>query len=134
MSAVLQPFPDAELILVAGLTPALQAIYGDNGIRVTTILPATVTVPTLRVKRVSGAARDIALDRPILDADVFWSDYGTASSVSRQVHASLMSLRGVQLTNGVITNVNVIQGPRWLPDPDPNLYRFNASYEVFTHA
>lgn len=125
--------PDAELLLVVGLTPLLQAIYGSNGVRVVTSLPGTIAVPTVRVKRISGAQRTIALDRPVLDADTFALDYGTASMVSRQVTASLLALRGMLLANGVVTNVNVIQGPRWLPDEDVNLFRFNASYEVFTH-
>jgi hypothetical protein len=134
MSAVLQPFPDAELILVAGLSPVLQQIYGDNGVRVVTILPATITIPTVRVKRISGANRDIILDRPILDVDVFASTEGTSSAIARQILASLYGLRGRSLANGVITNVNVVQGPRWLPEPNPNLFRYNASYEVFTHS
>lgn len=131
--AVAPVFPDAELMLVAGLTSLMQGILGDNGVRVVTILPAEITVPTVRVKRISGASRNITLDRPILDFDTFWSNYGQASLVARQASASLLDLRGVQLSNGVVTNVNVVQGPRWLPDPNPNLYRFNASYEVFVH-
>lgn len=133
MTATLQPFPDAELILIAGLTPVLQGIFGDNGVRLVTNLPAQITIPVVRIKRISGASRDITLDRPILDFDTFWSDYGQASLIARQASASLLGLRGQQLSNGVITNVNVVQGPRWLPDPNPNLQRFSASYEVFTH-
>jgi NAD(P)-dependent dehydrogenase (short-subunit alcohol dehydrogenase family) len=130
---MLKPFPDAELLLVVGLTPLLQYVFGSDGIRVVTILPATIAVPTVRIKRTSGSNRTIALDRPILDADVFSSDYGISNTVSRQITVSLLALRGVALPTGVIGNVNVVQGPRWLPDADPNLYRFNASYEVFTH-
>lgn len=133
MMPIIQPMPDAELLLVAGLTPLLQAVFGSGGVRVVTILPAEIAVPTVRIKRISGAQRTIALDRPILDADTFASDYGTSSLISRQVTASLLMLRGQAVTSGVIGNVNVIQGPRWLPDADPNLFRFNASYEVFTH-
>jgi hypothetical protein len=133
MPPVIPIFPDAELLLVAGLTPLLQGVFGSGGVRVVTILPATIAVPTVRIKRISGANRSIALDRPILDCDTFASDYGTASIVARQVTASLLALRGVATVNGVIGNVNVIQGPRWLPDADMNLSRFNASYEVFTH-
>jgi hypothetical protein len=134
MGAVIPVFPDVELMLVAGLTPLMQSVLGDNGVRIVTILPASISVPTLRIKRISGASRTIALDRPILDFDVFWSSYGQASLVARQASASLLALRGQILpVNGVVSNVNVVQGPRWLPDPDPNLFRFNASYEVYTH-
>lgn len=128
-------FPDVELVLIGGLTPVLQGILGDNGVRLVTKLPAQITVPTIRIKRISGASRDITLDRPIVDFDTFWSDYGQASLVARQAQLALLSLRGKVLpVSGVVTNVNVIQGPRWLPDPNPNLNRFNASNEVFTHA
>lgn len=133
MTAVIPVFPDIELLLVAGLTSLMQAQLGANGIRVVTILPASVSLPTLRVKRISGASRNIALDRPVVDFDVFTSNYGQSSLIARQASAALLALRGEILPNGVITNVNVVQGPRWLPDPDPNLFRFNASYEVFTH-
>ena len=125
-------FPDAELVLLAGLTPRLQAAFGDS-LRVVTILPAQFTAPVVRVKRTSGAPRDIVLDRPVLDADTFAASYGLASKVSRTVTAALLSLRGVPLPLGVISNVNVIAGSRWLPDANPDLFRFSASYEVFIH-
>lgn len=128
----LDPFPDAELLLVAGLTAPLQAVFSTA--RLVTILPGTISQPTVRVKRISGANRDIALDRPIMDVDTFWTDYGVTSSIARQVTMCLLALRGQVLMNmGVISQVNVVQGPRWLPDPDPNLYRFNATYEMYTH-
>jgi hypothetical protein len=128
---VLKPWPDAEQVMLVGLTPLIQAVYPTA--RVCTELPGTITVPTIRIKRISGAQRDIIVDRPILDVDVFWTDYGTTSAISRQITASLLSLRGLKLMNGVISNVNVVQGPRWLPEPDPNLFRFSATYEAFTH-
>lgn len=131
MTAPVKPFPDEEQLVIDGLLPLVQAVYPTA--RMVTTLPGTITVPTLRIKRISGASQGIVLDRPIVDIDVFWSDYGTSKAVARQAAASLLELRGVQLANGVITNVRAIQGPRWLPDPDPNLFRFNASYEVFTH-
>lgn len=127
----LKPWPDAEQVMLVGLTPLIQAVYPTA--RIVTELPGTITVPTIRVKRISGAQRDIIVDRPILDVDVFWTDYGTTSAISRQITASLLSLRGLKLMNGVISNVNVVQGPRWLPEPDPNLFRFGATYEAFTH-
>lgn len=134
MTALIRPFPDAELLLLVGMTPVLQGIFGSGGVRVVTILPAEIAVPTVRIKRISGAGRSIAIDRPIVDVDVFASDYQTASLIGRRFEAQLKMLRGVQLSNGVISNVNVIQGPRWLPESDPNLFRSGASYEVFTHA
>jgi hypothetical protein len=127
----LKPWPDSEQVMLVGLTPLVQAVYST--VRFCTTLPENITTPTVRIKRISGAQRDITTDRPILDVDTFWSDYGIASAVARQVTASLLSLRGLQLMNGVIANVNVVQGPRWMPEPDPNLYRFNATYEAFVH-
>jgi hypothetical protein len=128
---ILKPWPDAEQVMLVGLTPLIQAVYPTA--RIVTELPGAIAVPTIRIKRISGAQRDIIVDRPILDVDVFWTDYGTASAISRQITASLLSLRGLKLMNGVISNVNVVQGPRWLPEPDPNLFRFSATYEAFTH-
>jgi len=128
---ILKPWPDAEQVMLVGLTPLIQAVYSTA--RLCTELPGTITNPTIRIKRISGAQRDIIVDRPVIDVDVFWTDYGLTSAIARQITASLLSLRGLKLMNGVISNVNVVQGPRWLPEPDPNLFRFGATYEAFTH-
>jgi hypothetical protein len=124
---IVDPFPSVEVMLVAMMAP----LFPDYRFVVT--LPKDVVKPTCRFTRTSGAARDIRVDRPIVDADVYASDKNVSDQVAREVQAALLSLRGAMTLNGVVQAVNVIVGPRWLPDPNPNLERSSASYEVRVH-
>jgi hypothetical protein len=121
-------FPDAELALLAVLAPAFP-----SG-RVVTKTPATIAGTVIRVHRISGAARNIRVDRPIVDVDVFAADDATASSTARNAQSVLLSLAGTTVLNGVIQRVSVVNGPRWLPEDNPNLTRYGATYEVMIHA
>lgn len=131
MASVIEPFPSAELMLLAYMGQQ----FANEDWRFSTKLPETISVPTVRFKRISGAARNIRMDHPIVDLDVFSGDYGISDSVSREIQAAMLGLRGTQVLNlGVITSVTVINGPRWLPDPNEDLQRFNATYELHVHA
>jgi hypothetical protein len=126
--ATVDVFPDAEIALLAVLAPAFPSD------RVVTKVPADVTGTVIRVHRISGAARDIRIDRPIVDVDVFAADDGTASSTARNAQSILLSLAGTTVLNGVIQRVSVVNGPRWLPEDNPNLIRYGATYEMLIHA
>lgn len=126
-------FPDIEVLVVAYLKT-------KTGKRTVTDLPSVddlaAALPLYRVTRVSGEDSNFRLDHPIIDVDVFAATRGTASLMSRQ---ALDLLRNhlpwedsVQPT-GVVTAVETVIGPRWLPDPNPNLRRFSASYEITLH-
>ncbi len=125
-------FPDIEILLVAYL-------HTKTAKRVVTDLPANLDdiLPVIRVTRVSGADRDYKLDRPIVDVDVFAADRAGASALSGQVRDLLRNhlpyADAVQPT-GVVTSVETIAGPRWVLDPNINLRRFNASYEICVHS
>jgi hypothetical protein len=55
------------------------------------------------------------------------------SIAAREIQASLLGLGGIQVENGVIQHVITINGPRRLPEVNPALARYNASYEVRIH-
>lgn len=126
-------FPDVEILIVAYLK-------AKTGKRVVTDLPAgddlMSKLPLYRVTRVSGEDQDYKLDRPIIDLDVFAADRATASLMSRQaldlLRNHLPREDSVQPT-GVVTSVDTVVGPRWLPDANTNLRRFQASYEIVLH-
>lgn len=126
-------FPDVEVLLVAYLAAA------DPSARVLTDLPDDLesVLPVWQVRRVSGADRDYKLDRPIVDIDTWAADRTTAAQRAHQAHALLRGdlphLHAVQ-PSGVVTSVETIAGPRWLPDPNTNLRRYSASYEICVHA
>jgi hypothetical protein len=127
-------FPDIEILIVAYLK-------AKTARRVVTDLPAgddlTSKLPLYRVTRVSGEDQDYKLDRPIIDLDAFAADRATASLMSRQaldlLRNHLPYEDSVQPT-GVVTSVDTVVGPRWLPDSNTNLRRFQASYEIILHS
>lgn len=121
-------FPDVEIELLSMLGPKF-ATY-----RFSTSLPGTISGVTVRIKRISGANRDIAIDRAIVDIDVF-SPTGEAdvSTAARAIQAALLAFNGAT-TNGVIQRVTTINGPRWLPEANETLTRYGATYEIFIRA
>jgi hypothetical protein len=127
-------FPDVEILVIAYLKAKMNR-------RVVTDLPAgdalAAALPIFRVARVSGEDQDYKLDRPIIDVDVFAATRSDASTLSRQAQTWLRQHLpyedSVQPT-GVVTSVDTVVGPRWLPDTNTNLRRFGASYEVTLHA
>ena len=121
-------FPSAELLVIGALAPS----FPDY--RFVTTLPATLPAVCARITRISGAARSVVLDQSVIDIDVFTGDYGTSDLASREIQSAMLSIRGKPQLIGVIASVNVVNGPRRLPDPNPALFRFNATYELHAHA
>jgi hypothetical protein len=133
MAPEVKPFPSVELALVQLLTSKFGRDV--NGYRFSTRLPgnAGITQPTFRIKRISGAARNIRVDHPVVDVDCWYTDDYKSERAALEVQAALLSLRGTQFMNGVIQSVEVNNGPRWLPDPNTSLFRYSATYEVHLH-
>jgi hypothetical protein len=132
MTALAPVFPDIELMLMYVLVPL------NPDIRFVTVMPAgDLPRITVRVHRVSGAPRNIGVDRPIIDVDVFGfkSDVNSASQAARTIQAQILSLMGVALANGsgVIQHATTVIGPRQLPEVNPALVRYSASYEILVH-
>jgi hypothetical protein len=135
MIAALSPFPSIEIALVMELTEQ----FGDD-YRFCTILPDNLgglvadDVVVTRIKRITGASRNYVSERPIVDIDTFSTSYGTSDMTARQIQATLFNIRGKRLQVGVIQQVIVTVGPRWLPDPAPQFFRFSQSHEFLFHA
>jgi hypothetical protein len=126
-------YPDIELMLMYVLVPL------NPDIRFVTIMPAgDLPLITTRVHRTSGANRNIAVDRPIVDVDVFGfsTDVNAASEAARTIQAQILSLMGIALANGsgVIQHATTVIGPRQLPEANPALVRYSASYEILVHS
>ena len=122
-------FPDVESALLYALVPM------QPDIRFVTVMPASVTGFVARVHRISGAPRDIHVDRPIVDIDVFGpaSEAGNVSVAARSIQADVLSLMGRVVTNGVIQHAVTIAGPRSLPEANTDLVRYGATYEIQIH-
>lgn len=119
-------FPDIEHLVVTFLTDTPRVPP-----RVLTKLPLPLVPPVVRVTRTSGANRSIYIDRPIIDIDVFGDDYEDASALAREIQNLLLfTLWRSTTPDGTVQLVTTVIGPRWMPDPNPNLVRYGASYEV----
>jgi len=125
-------YPDVESLLVAYLS-------GRTGYRVVTELPEDVDqhLPIIRVNRVSGTSVNYKCDHPIVDVDVFAADRPTAHDLSEEMRSMLyLDLPTVDCVqpSGVVAGVTVLNGPRWLPDKNTHVRRYQASYQLVTHA
>jgi hypothetical protein len=121
-------FPDVELLLIGWLQPQFP------GARWCTELPADITETTVHVTRISGAARSIFTDRPVVDIDVYALDHATSVNVALAVEAVVRVARNVVTDAGVIQSATTVNGPRWLPEINPALRRRSATYQFHVHA
>lgn len=122
--------PDIESALLYALVPM------EPDIRFVTIMPAgDLTGLVARLHRISGAPRNIHVDRPIVDIDVYGprSEVGTVSAAARSIQADIHSFAGIKVANGVIQHANTIAGPRQLPEANPDIVRYSATYEIMIH-
>jgi hypothetical protein len=123
-------FPDPETMLMYALIPQ------NPGIRFVTVMPfgdpAGITV---RIRRTGGAVVHVGLDRPVVDIDVFGfkSQIGNVSNAAREIQSQMMSLMSAIVSNGVIQHVTTVSSPRQLPEVNPKLVRYSATYELSVH-
>jgi hypothetical protein len=128
--ATLTMFPDVESALMFVLVPQFPDI------RFVTSLPSgPMPKITTRIARSGGGNRKIWVDEPSVEIDTwgFSNDTMAASIAAREIQSVVLSLSGVQIQNGVIQHVSTISGPRALPEVNPSLCRYNASYIVRIH-
>jgi hypothetical protein len=126
--AEINGFPDIELLVIGWM----QSLFNVDEVRFVTDLPLNIDQTIVRVSAISGANRDIVVDRPIIDVDVFAADRTTASAAGRQIQAIFAGVRNLVTDNGVILRIDTITSPRWLPDINQELSRNSASYEPHT--
>jgi hypothetical protein len=120
-------FPDVEKVLV-GWFP------GVVGVPAMTVLPANFTPPVIRLHRTSGTDTAKRLDRPIVDVDCFGATYADATGKAADVRAAIIFTLPNTTTGGaLVTATSTVVGPRWLSYTNPDVVRFQASYELFLH-
>lgn len=121
-------FPDIEVLLVAFLA-------ARTGERALTDTPDNLDalLPVIRLTCSDGGDDGFRLDASLVDVDVFATSRVGAAALAGQVRELLLELRGDPQPTGVVTGVRTLIKPRWLADPNPNLTRFNASYQVYAH-
>jgi hypothetical protein len=126
---------DCEGLLIDYLTVKFGA-----GFHFSTILPPENEWDSnvmVRIIRASGAARSRFVDRPIVDIDVFTLNDATAAmntALAIQDAMQFVHGREIDTVNGIVTMVNTIIGPRWIPDQNQEVFRRSATYELHTHS
>lgn len=123
-------FPDAESALMYALVPAFPAI------RFVTSMPGgELPQTTVRLHRISGSNRNIGVDDPVIDVDVFGlkAEMGNVSVAAREIQAFILSLMSAQVQNGVIVHATTVNAPRSLPEANQDLCRYSATYELHIH-
>jgi hypothetical protein len=123
-------YPDIEQLLVA-------FYKAETGKRASTDLPGNVEeiVPMIQVGRVDGGA-GYRLDRPRVDVSVWTlkTQRGACSDLAQDVlDLTTMVLVGRRLPQGVVTSATVDLAPHYVPDPNPNLCRYLATYQLAAH-
>jgi hypothetical protein len=122
----LSAFADVEIEIFGYLTTKYPTL------RFSTDLPGQISTTTVRIKRISGANRDILIDRAIVDIDVYSpTNEADASTQARAIQATLLAMTGTRTNNGVVQRVATINGPRWLPTDNQALTRYGATYEIY---
>jgi hypothetical protein len=105
--------------------------------RFVTIMPATnPDMITVRIRRTGGGNRNIGIDRPTVDVDVFGpkAQVGNVSVAARTVQSQILSLMSAVVPNGVIQHTSTITGPRQFPEVNQNYVRYSATYEMQIHS
>jgi len=123
---------DSEELILAWLRDhaSVAAIVED---RAFPAIPPDPTYPLLVVRRVAGRriVRD-RLDAPRIQIDAYAATKADAWELAATVQAALPELVGVHM-QGVVTGVDEMIGPTWMPDPVTNQPRYTQDYMVYTH-
>lgn len=123
---------NAEKLIVDWMlaTTAVTALIDD---RTYTAVPARPAWPLVRTTRIGGT-RELWLDHPLLQIDVWGGPKATALEVIETIaaHAKFGLLGEHEL--GVVTEV-LIGGPRWDPDSsyEPARPRYSLDISLTTH-
>jgi hypothetical protein len=137
MSWLVSPYPSAEALVIE----ILSAQYAGQGYSIATETPAQLPTIAIRVETITGHPLNIRLDEPVVEIDVITSKhisgdagYGIADVLAHQIWADLYNSRGQQFTNGTISLVKTVAGPRRVVDINVDTFRFAATYQLTIHA
>lgn len=129
--------PDVEALTVAYLKAHTALTAALAGAQVATDVPNNVgTAGALTVNRIGGTPRASNwLDRADIDINAWGTSRAHASLLIRTAVAALLDMRQHVSVRGVVTGVDVLLGPSWLPDDSrtPAIPRYLASCAVYAH-
>ena len=126
--------PSAEVLAVAHLRSSAD-VSAIAGTRIGTELYAG-SDPAVWVSLVSGEERvRNHLAAPVMDVRSYGGTKGQADLLARTVHAVLHAMPETSHAAGVVTGVDTLTLPFWLPDDDfsPARPRYVGTYQLYVH-
>lgn len=121
---------DIEALLVAWLQESIEDVTAS------TETPADLddNLPWLLVRRTGGPYDGFRLDQPQVDIAVFAATGPDASALAAQVQVLLhQQLARTKTGTAVVSKVDTISGPHWVPYDNPAMRRYEASYRLTVH-
>lgn len=121
---------DIEAVLISWLEDTVEDV------RASTETPADLDsrLPWLQVVRIGGPYDGYRRDQPTVDIAVYDTSGPAASALAAQVQVLLHEqLDGSTTGAAVISRVDTITGPHWVPYDNPGLRRYEATYRLVVH-
>lgn len=140
--AEIRPPVDLETVLVAELEQdaELAALIGGvgDGARISTRLPSSFRKADARVKiaRVGGVPVGWPehVDRATIQGDAYGPSDTDAWNVAARLIVAMARLEGRVVAGGVITGVDRLLGPSWIPDvAAENTPRYVVQWAIYAH-
>lgn len=121
---------DIEALLVTWLEETIEDV------RASTETPPDLQdrLPWLQVVRIGGPYDGFRLDQPTVDIAAFDSTGPAASALAAHVQVLLHEqLARAKTGTAVVTRVETVTGPHWVPYDNPGLRRYEATYRLTVH-
>lgn len=121
---------DIEALLVTWLEDVIEDVTAS------TETPADLEeqLPWLLVRRIGGPYDGVRLDQPTVDVAAFAASTTAASALAAQVQVLLhKQLARHQVGAAVVSAVNTLTGPHWVPYDNPAMRRYEATYQFYVH-
>jgi hypothetical protein len=82
------------------------------------------------VSRIGGPFDHPVMDVPTVRVQAWAATEALAHDLCQSARSLIWSLRGTRLNNVTVYNVEEFAGPAWLPDPDTDRPRFEATFSI----
>lgn len=121
---------DIEALLVTWLEDTIEDVTAS------TETPADLEtrLPWLQVVRIGGGYDGFRLDQPTVDIAAYSSTGPAASALAAQVQILLHEqLARTKIGTAVVSRIETVTGPHWVPYDNPAMRRYEASYRFTVH-
>lgn len=121
---------DIEALLVTWLEDTIEDVTAS------TETPADLEsrLPWLQVVRIGGGYDGFRLDQPTVDIAAFAATGPEASALAAQVQVLFHEqLARIKIGTAVVSRIETVTGPHWVPYDNPNMRRYEASYRFTVH-